>query len=158
MKKEWQRVTPENFDYVALLKAAREGRLYIAPEGDEAGGVFNIKDVCAYVEHLRPFVTREWQSLVADLWNRILDDSDFQRLLRPGARARKSREFNKYQVYRIVGILREKGVYEQYSDRRFDALLEPDVADSPYRRYLGMGLDDRSLLIRLRQIVAETKL
>ena len=158
MKKEWQRVTPENFDYVALLKAAREGRLYIAPEGDEAGGVFNIKDVCAYVEHLRPFVTREWQSLVADLWDRILDDSDFQRLLRPGARARKSREFNKYQVYRFVGILREKGVYEQYSDRRFDALLEPEVADSPYRRYLGMGLDDRSLLIRLRHIVAETKL
>ena len=158
MKKEWQRVTPEKFDIAELLKAAREGRLYLAPAGDGVGRVCNIKEVCAYVERLRPFATPAWESLVSGLWERILGDDDFQRLLSPGTRARKSREFNKYQVFRIVGILREKGVYEQYSDRRFDALLEPEMADSPYRRYLGMGLDERQMLIKLRQIVAETKL
>ena len=158
MKKDWQRVNPENINIVELLKAAREGRLYVAPADEGAGRVCNIKEVCAYVERLRPFVIREWRSQVSNLWERILADDDFQRLLSPGTRARKSREFNKYQVYRVVGILREKGVYEQYSDRRFDALLEPAMADSPYRRYLGMGLDDRQLLIKLRHIVAEVKL
>lgn len=158
MKKDWQRVNPENINVVELLKAACEGRLYIAPKGDSADNVFDINNVRTYVEHLRPFVTREWQALVSVLWERILADDDFLRLFSPGSRARKSRDFNKYQVYRIVGILREKGVYEQYSDRRFDALLEPAMADSPYRRYLGMGLDDRQLLIKLRQIVTDIKL
>jgi hypothetical protein len=59
---------------------------------------------------------------------------------------------------RIIGVLREKGVYEQYSDRKFDAQLEPSYADSPYRRYLGMGLEQHSLLVEIRRIVAECEL
>lgn len=154
MTKAWRKVNPEDFDVAELLKAAREGRLYVAPTGAATDSVCDIEKVCAYVERLRPFVTHNWQPSVAGLWDRVLADNDFCRLLKPGTKARKSRDFNKYQVYRIVGILREKGVYEQYSDRRFDALLEPSVADSPYRRYLGMGLEERSLLIKIRQIVA----
>jgi hypothetical protein len=158
MTKAWRKVTPEDFDVAELLKAAREGRLYVAPTGAATDSVCDIEKVRAYVERLRPFVIRKWHPFVAGLWERMLADDDFRRLLSPSARARKSRDFDKYQVYRIVGILREKGVYEQYSDRRFDALLEPSVADSPYRRYLGMGLEERSLLIKIRQIVADTKL
>ena len=59
---------------------------------------------------------------------------------------------------RIIGVLREKGVYEQYSDRDFDSLLEPDEKDSPYRRYLGMGIEEHSLLIKIIRIVDAIKL
>jgi len=58
---------------------------------------------------------------------------------------------------RIIGVLREKGVYKPYSDRKYDALLEPDSKDSPYRKYLGMGLEQRSLLKTIREIVENNK-
>ena len=60
-------------------------------------------------------------------------------MLMPKPRARKCRDFDKYGVMRIVGVLREKGVYEQRSDPQFDALLEERDKDSTYRRYLGQG-------------------
>ena len=57
---------------------------------------------------------------------------------------------------RIIGVLREKDVYERYSDRKFAALLEQTEKDCSYRSYLGMGLEQRNLLIKIRQIVTLT--
>lgn len=111
--------------------------------------------VRAYVKQIDELVTSRYHDKIGDLWERILACDDLAELLKPGANARKCRDFNKYQIFRLIGILREKGVYELCSDRKYSALLEPGHADSPYRRYLGMGLEERRLLIKLRQIVAE---
>jgi len=59
---------------------------------------------------------------------------------------------------RIIGVLREKDVYEHYSDRKYVSLLEQTNHDCSYRSYLGMGLDERSMLVIIRQIVAQFKL
>jgi hypothetical protein len=59
---------------------------------------------------------------------------------------------------RIIGVLREKGVYEYYNDSKFNAILEQTDKDTPYRKYLGMGFEQRDLLLRLRKIVAQDQL
>ena len=63
------------------------------------------------------------------------------------------KDFDKYSVVRIIGVLRELGVYEQRSDPKFDALLEPDTHDSPYRRYLGQSFEKRSQMQALKEII-----
>lgn len=141
-----------------LLAAAREGRLYIDECKSEVSREQLINKVRAYVARIKVFVTPGYSPLVDDLWEQILATNEFVVFLTPGSRARVCRDFDKYNVMRIIGVLREKGVYEQYSDRKFDAILEPDVKDSPYRRYLGMGIEQRSLLVKLRQIVSHFEL
>ena len=74
-------------------------------------------------------------------------------MLIPKSKARKCKDFDKYSVVRIIGVLRELGVYEQRSDPKFDALLEPDTHDSPYRRYLGQGFEKRSQMQALKEII-----
>jgi hypothetical protein len=156
--KKFKRVRPEDFNVELLLAAAREGRLYVDEKRSEVGKEELLKEVRAYVQRIRVFVTKEFSSSIDDLWEQILANDDFVTFLTPGSKAKKCRVFNKYNVMRIIGVLREKDVYEQFSDRRYDALLEPDTKDSPYRRYLGMGLEQRALLIKIRQIVAQYQL
>lgn len=158
MRKEWQRVRPEDFDVEALLQAAREGRLFVELKDAQFDKDLMKDKVRTYVKQIDELVTSRYRDKIGDLWERILACDDFAELLKPGDKARKCRDFNKYQIFRLIGILREKGFYELYSDRKYSALLEPGHADSPYRRYLGMGLEERRLLVKLRQIVADFQL
>ena len=151
--KKLKQVRPEDFDVEALLMAAREGRLYVDECKSEVSKEEVINNVRAHVARIKVFATPRCCSLVDELWEQILATKEFVEFLTPGSKARMCRDFDKYNVMRIIGVLREKGVYEQYSDHKFDALLEPDVKDSRYRRYLGMGIEQRSLLVKLRQIV-----
>jgi hypothetical protein len=155
--KKLTRVRPEDFDVEALMAAAREGRLYV----DEGKRIVNKetvkKEVCAYVARIGEFVTPRYRSSIDELWDQILACDDFIAFLTPSSKARKCREFDKYNVMRIIGVLRENGVYELYKDRKFDALLEPDVKDSNYRKYLGKGIDQRELLRIIRKMVENNK-
>lgn len=138
-----------------LLAAAREGRLFVDDSRKQVSKEEVKYKVRAYVARIRIFATPKFSELVDDLWEKILSCDNFVEILTPGNKARKCKDFDKYSVMRIIGVLREKGVYEPYSDRKFDAALEPSDADSPYRRYLGMGLEQPALLIEIRRIVAE---
>ena len=140
------------------MAAAREGKLYVDETRREVSREEIIIEVRAYVRRIKMFVTKPYISKVDDLWEQILTSDDFVTFLTPGSKAKKCKVFDKYSVMRIIGVLREKDVYERYSDRKFDALLEPEMKDSPYRKYLGMGLEQRALLIKLRQIVAKFQL
>ena len=156
--KQFRQVRPEDFDVELLMAAAREGKLYVdetRPEGSREGILVEVR---AYERRIKMFVTKPYISKVDDLWEQILTSDDFVTFLTPGSKAKKCKVFDKYSVMRIIGVLREKDVYERYSDRKFDALLEPEMKDSPYRKYLGMGLEQRALLIKLRQIVAKFQL
>ena len=141
-----------------LMQAAREGRLYF----EESARVYSrsniINEVRAYVDKINVFVTRPYRSSIDDLWNEILSCDEFIDFLTPSSKTRKCLEFNKYGVMRIIGVLREKDVYEHYSDRKYVSLLEQSNIDCSYRCYLGMGLEERSMLVKIRQIVAQFEL
>lgn len=158
MKKSMKPVRPEDFDVEALLAAAREGRLYVDESKKEVSRDIIIREVRAYVGRIKVLVTKEFSSSIDDLWEQILSTEDFFQLLTPSCKAKKCREFNKYSVMRIIGILREKGVYEYYNDSKYNALLEQTNKDTPYRKYLGMGFDQRHLLVEMRKIVAQYQL
>lgn len=152
-----KQIRPEDFDMQVLMTAASEGRLYMAERGQTTNKADTINEVRAYIQRIRGFVTPPFKDSVDDIWERIFADDDFLELLKPGNKTRKCKTFDKYSVMRLIGVLREKGVYEYYSDRKYNALLEQSQ-DSPYRRYLGMGLERRSMLIKIRQIVDNFKI
>lgn len=155
MKDNLKRVRPEDFDVETLMAAARDGRLYVDEGKKRASKEQVVKDVRAYVRRISVYVTPKFRSSVDKLWEHILSNDEFVDFLTPGTKARKCRDFDKYNLMRIIGVLREKGVYEFYSDRKYDALLEPGEKESPYRRYLGMGIEQRPLLVKIREIVAD---
>ncbi len=153
--KKLTRVRPEDFDVELLLAAAREGRLYVDERKNEVSREEIKIKVRAYVERIRVFVTPKYSSSVDELWEAIFQCDILMEVVMPKSKARKCRDFDKYGVMRIVGVLREKGVYEQRSDPQYDALLEEQCKDSPYRRYLSQGLEKHNQLAALRRIVGQ---
>lgn len=158
MKISLKQVRPEDFDVKALLAAAREGRLYVDESKKDVSRDIVIKEVRAYIERIKVLVTKEFYSTIDDLWEQILSTEEFIVLLMPSSKAKKCRDFNKYNVMRIIGVLREKGVYEYYNESKYNALLEQTNKDTPYRKYLGMGFEQRHLLVKIRKIVAQYQL
>ena len=156
--KKFIQVRPENFDVEALMLAARDGRLYIDESSREVSTDCVKSDVRTYVERIRVFVTTKYAAVIDELWEQILTDDDFISFFTPGRKARKCRTFDKYNVIRVIGILRTKGVYEPYSDRRFMAELEQTDNDSSYRSYLGKGIELPGLLRKIRNLVTLNKL
>lgn len=153
-----KQVRPEDFDVEALMAAAREGRLYVDESKKEVSRDIVIKEVRAYVGRIKMLVTKEFSSSIDNLWEQIFSTEDFVTLLTPSCKAKKCREFNKYSVMRIIGVLREKGVYEYYNDSKYNALLEQTQKDTPYRKYLGMGFEQRHLLVEIKKIVTQYQL
>lgn len=153
--KKLKQVRPEDFDVEKLMAAAREGRLYVDESRKTVGKEIVIKEERAYVGRIREFVTPRFRLSVDKLWDNILACDEFVTFLTPSNKARMFRDFNKYNVMRIIGVLRENGVYEYYNDLQFNAQLEKTDKDTPYRKYLSMGLEQRSLLIKIRGIVAK---
>jgi hypothetical protein len=158
MKKSLKQVRPEDFNVKALLAAAREGRLYVDESKKEVSRDIIIKEVRAYVERIRVLVTKEFTPSIDALWEQILSTEEFVLLLTPSCKAKKCLEFNKYNVMRIIGVLREKGVYEYYNDSKYNDILEQTNKDTPYRKYLSKGLEQHHLLVKLRKIVVQYKL
>lgn len=135
----------ENFGEV--LAAAREGRLLIkpkerkTPQRDEV-----IERVRAYVRQIDGLARPHWAGRVGMVWEAIFKDVVFVDMLMPGPKMRKFREFNKYSVMRIVGMLRSHGVYDEcMNDSQLCAALEHTAKDSAYRSYIGLGLESREL-------------
>lgn len=155
--KKLTRVRPEDFNVEALMAAAREGRLYVDERKQEVSKEQVIKEVRAYVGRIRVFVTNTYSSSIDELWEDVFRSDVLMKVLLPKPKARKCTVFDKYGVMRIVGVLREKGVYERRSDPQYNALLEEQGKDSPYRRYLGQGLEQRSEIVALRRIVEKRK-
>ena len=158
MKKSLKQVRPEDFDVKALMVAAREGRLYVDESKKEVSRDIVIKEVRAYIGRIKVLVTKGFSSSVDDIWEHILSTEEFVVFLTPCSKAKKCREFDKYNVMRIIGVLREKGVYEVFNDTKYNNILEQTDKDTPYRKYLRMGLEQHHLLVKLRQIVAKYQL
>lgn len=137
------------------MAAAREGRLYVDERRNDVSRELVIINVRSYVGRIRPLATHRYGTVIDELWEGIFQSDVLMEVLMPKPKARKCRDFDKYGVMRIVCVLREKDVYEQRSDPQFDALLEEQGKDSPYRRYLSQGLEKHCQLVALRQIVEQ---
>ena len=155
MRKTLKRVRPEDFDVQMqqLRQAAREGRLYIVEVKTIVSREQIIEEVRAYVGRIKVLTTPKYYSSVDEIWEQILSTNEFVDFLTPGTKARKCKLFDKYNVMRIIGVLRENGVYQNLSDHKFDALLEPEVKDSCYRKSLGEGLRQSALMAKLKKIL-----
>ena len=147
-------VRPEDFDVkLEQLKiAAQEGRLIeILPKEIELSEeVFD--RIRSYVGRISSLVTPKFSQSIDSIWNDILHCQELQNLLKPSNKARKFKVFNKYGLFGIICVLRNNGVYQKYYDTKFDALLEPSVSDSCYRRFLSQGIS-HDLCIKVRRIV-----
>lgn len=152
------KVSPKDINMQLLMTAACEGRLFIADGGQPSSKAETISEARAYVQRIKTFVTPHYKHHVDDIWEEIFSHSEFVELLLPGSKARKCKTFDKYNMMRLIGVLRERGVYEYYSDRKFLALLENTDKDCSYRCYLGMGLERRPMLLKIRQIVESIKI
>lgn len=151
-------VRPEDFDAQVLFDAAREGYDSVTIKFPKPVDKDEVrKEVRAYISRIRCYVTQEFQATIDALWDSLLNNDVFVNFFMPGTKAKKCKAFDKYHVVRVCGVLRELGVYKPYSDRKYDALLEQPGTDSPYRRYLSMGLEEPSLLTIVKQIVASNK-
>ena len=150
-----KQVRPEDFDVEVLLAAAREGRLYIDECKSEVNKELVKTKVRAYVQRINVFVIRNYSSSIDELWEEIFRCDVLMEILMPKPKAKKCKDFDKYGVMRIVGVLREKGVYEQRSDPQFDALFEKPGNDSPYRRFLSQGLEKQCQRVALRRIIEQ---
>lgn len=155
-------VRPQDFskNMDALLRAAKEGRLYIeGPVNYIPSRTEIIREVHSYVNRIQSFTTRKWQPAIDEVWDVILSQDEFLSMLMPGPKTRIFRTFNKYGVMRIIGVLRSFSVYdERYNDSFLCQALENTKEDNAYRSYIGAGFEKRSQLGLMRQILSEIQL
>ena len=157
--KDLKPVPPEDFD-VKLQKwkqLSREGKLFYEETVETFDSETVKENVRAYVRRIDSFVTPPFRASIDTLWEAVFCCDELMALLMPKPKARKCRHFDKYGVMRLIGVLRENDVYEQYSDRKFMALLEQTDKDCPYRKYLSAGIGQRALIIKIRQIAVNNK-
>ena len=148
MTKNLRKVLPDDYDKETLWAAVQEGRVYI-DEPQEVCREAVTDNVRTYVKQLCPLTTDRFREHVDEVWERIFACDELFGLLTPSPKARKFKAFNKYNVMRIIGVLREAGVYGQYNDLYFIHLLEHTDQDNSYRSYLGKGIEQHPLLLKL---------
>lgn len=142
-----------------IRKAAKEGLLLLVVT-DEAEVRNQVAgEVCRYVAQIAGYASPQWRGRIGALWQRICDEEPFMGLLLPGPKCRKCTSMHKYNVMRIIGVLREQGVYDEAVTcvqlcRTLEYGDEPDAPyDSSYRSYICKGLDDSKLLNQLLKMI-----
>ena len=105
--KNLERVRPEDFDVAELWQAAREGKLIIDKTIGEIDPETVINNVRAYVRRIDSLVLSPFRASIDALWDDIFSCDELMALLMPKPRAKKCRDFDKYSVMRIIGVLRE---------------------------------------------------
>ena len=142
-----------------IRKAAQEGLLLLvvtdeAEVRNEVAG-----EVCRYVAQIAGYASPQWRGRIGALWQRICDEEPFIGLLLPGPKCRKCTSMHKYNVMRIIGVLREQGVYDEAVTcvqlcRTLEYGDKPDAPyDSSYRSYICKGLDNSKLLNQLLKMI-----
>ena len=142
-----------------IRKAAKEGLLLLVVT-DEAEVRNQVAgEVCRYVAQIAGYASPQWRGRIGALWQRICDEEPFMGLLLPGPKCRKCTSMHKYNVMRIIGVLRAQGVYDEAVTcvqlcRTLEYGDEPDAPyDSSYRSYICKGLDDSKLLNQLLKMI-----
>lgn len=137
-----------------LRQAAREGRLYLVPKSEEVSRKAVVNNVRTYVKGIETFASKPFKDKVGLVWEEVFKQEVFVDMLMPNPKQKKCRLFNKYTVMRIVGIMREHGVYdERYTARKISAALEGVSHEESYHSFLSRGFKHKKDLSLLLQII-----
>lgn len=155
-KQMWREALDEDFENIAMLKQlAREGKVRILVEAaDSITKTTLLNNVRAYIARAVEMVAPKYRATISVLWDRLLEIDELTDTMMPDPRARKCKEFNKYAVMRVIGILNEHGFYGYRKQQELNLALE-GVRENRYRSYLGKGIDDRKLLLKVRAVISE---
>ena len=136
-KQQLTEVRPEDFDADALLRAAREGRLFVAPARERQP----LTEVLDYVERIREYATTLSHEQLAPLFY-------FTRY------TSQRGQINWYRVTAVVCLLREQGVYRN-DVTALKLHLRLEGTSRRTNRYTGMARYqlDRPELLAVRRIV-----
>ena len=137
-----------------FLTAIDEGRVRIEITDDSVSRHAVINNVRAYVARIEGIVAKKYRDSIKCLWDRLLETDNVADMMMPSARARKCREFDKYNVVRVIGVLMEHGFYDYHNQQDIMELLEGNRENS-YRSYLGKGIDDAKIRRDIRAILEE---
>ena len=151
-KQQLRKVRPEDFDADALLRAAREGRLFIAPTAEK----HPLTEVLDYVERIREYATNPH---VREIWEAILSHEKLAPLFYLTRYSSQRGQINWYRVTAVVCLLQENGVYRKdIAAVQLHLCLER--ASKRNKRYTGKDryLLERPELLIVRQIVKDFSL
>ncbi len=155
MGKKLRKVIREDLKHMDwFLTAIDEGRVRIEITDDSVSRHAVINNVRAYVARIEGIVAKKYRDSIKCLWDRLLETDEVADMMMPSARARKCREFDKYNVVRVIGVLMEHGFYDYHNQQDIMELLEGNRENS-YRSYLGKGIEDAGLRRDIRAILEE---
>ena len=158
MGKKLRKVVREDLKHMDwFLTAIDEGRVRIEITDDSVSRHAVINNVRAYVARIEGIVAKKYQDSINSLWDRLLETDNVVDMMMPSARAIKCREFDKYNVVRVIGVLMEHGFYDYHEQQDIMEMLEGDRENS-YRCYLGKGIDDADLGREIRDILKGYKI
>lgn len=101
-----------------------------------------ISQILSYVGKINSLVNPKWKGGIQTLWLQILNHKELSHLFFSKPQSKKCKEFEKNNVLRIVGILRENNVYQNhYNNTQIHRLIENTNKDSNLRVVIGNGLD-----------------
>ena len=150
-----RKVVREDLKHMDLfLTAIDEGRVRIEIPEDSVSRHAVINNVRAYVARIEGIVAKKYRDSIKCLWDRLLETDNVADMMMPSARARKCREFDKYNVVRVIGVLMEHGFYDYHEQQDIMEMLEGERENS-YRSYLGKGIDDAVIRRDIRAILEE---
>ena len=137
-----------------FLTAIDEGRVRIEIPEDSVSRHAVINNVRAYVARIEGIAAKKYRDSIKCIWDRLLETDNVADMMMPSARARKCREFHKYNVVRVIGVLMEHGFYDYHEQQDIMEMLEGERENS-YRSYLGKGIDDAVIRRDIRAILEE---
>ncbi len=148
------KVNPEGLDDETILGGIREGK-YILCLTNEISSEERINKIRDYVARIDSLVTPKFKESIDELWNDIFQSEILMAIL--AKHSNNSKVFNKNNLMRIIGIMRENDVYEHYTDPQFNALLERTGPNGKHRRFLSDGLE-REPRMELKRIINQYKI
>ena len=153
MGRKLRKVVREDLKHMDwFLTAIDEGRVRIEIPEDSVSRHAVINNVRAYVARIEGIAAKKYRDSIKCIWDKLLETDNVADMMMPSARARKCREFDKYNVVRVIGVLMEHGFYDYHEQQDIMEMLEGERENS-YRSYLGKGIDDAKLRRKIRVIL-----
>ena len=155
MGRKLRKVVREDLKHMDwFLTAIDEGRVRIEITDDSVSRHAVINNVRAYVARIEGIAAKKYRDSIKCIWDKLLETDNVADMMMPSARARKCREFDKYNVVRVIGVLMEHGFYDYHEQQDIMEMLEGERENS-YRSYLGKGIDDAVIRRDIRAILEE---
>ena len=140
-KRQLLEVSIEDFDITLLRRAAREGRLFIAPEGSDPGkpNPDNRQQLVASIlAYVQPIAEYSSCPRVGEIWEAVLHDDRLAPLFFFTRYSSSRGKVNWYRVTALVCFMREYGIYNnELPAQQLHCILEGTQKRT--NRYTGMN-------------------